>query len=241
MSSAKAANAERRPTERSESLFERFPWLYAICRDHLFRDDTELMATALWPTGDPPEGSSLLEVGCGPGFYARRLAACFGYLRVTGIDRSTRQLRRARSLAAADDLGNCAFVRADARALPMPAASFDALIASRLFLVLPERRRALAEMYRVLRPGGRCFIAEPRSALRADLPLQVMWLLARLAAPFSSRNRTAAYREPGRVDVMDGGEFGALVGSQPWKVVRRRQDRWYQYAVCEKASEQTGT
>lgn len=231
--------AIRRPPGGSEeSLFERFPWLYIICRDHLFRDDTELIAAELWPTGDPPDECSLLEIGCGPGFYARRLASRFGGLQVTGIDRSARQLRRARSLAAANGLGNCVFVRADARTLPLPSASFDRLVASRLFLVLRERKLALAEMHRVLAPGGRCFIAEPRSALRADVPLRAMWLLARLAAPLPRGNRPDSYREPGRVDVMDGEEFGDLVGSQPWNVVRRWQDRWYQYAVCGKGREE---
>ncbi len=95
------------PGERSESLFERFPWLYTICRDHLFRDDSDLITPRSGRRATRPTGGSLLEIGCGPGFYARRLASRFGHLRVTGIDSSARQLRRARSLAAAQRLGNC--------------------------------------------------------------------------------------------------------------------------------------
>jgi arsenite methyltransferase len=219
-----------------ESLFERFPWLYAFCRDHLFRDDTELMANALWPAGVPAAGSSLLELGCGPGFYSRRLAGIFGQLRVVGIDRSERQLRRARYLAATDRLSNCSFMRGDARVLPMPDASFDALVISRLFIILPERDRVLEEMYRVLKPGGRCVIAEPRSALRAAVPLRAMWMLTGLASPFSHGKRPAAYLEPGRVSVMSACEFDAVVGSQPWRYTRRWHDTWYQYAVCEKGA-----
>jgi arsenite methyltransferase len=227
----------RPPGGEPESLFERFPWLYAFCRDHLFRDDTKLMAKALWPTGDPPEGSSLLELGCGPGFYSRRLAGIFGQLRVVGIDRSERQLRRARYLAAAGRLSNCLFVRGDARSLPMPDASFDALVASRLFIILSERDLVLAEMHRVLKHGGRCFIAEPRSALRAAAPLRAMWMLTGLASPFSQGKRPGAYLEPGRVSVMSRGEFDAVVESQPWRYTRRWHDTWYQYAVCEKGAE----
>jgi arsenite methyltransferase len=84
--------------DEPESLYERFPWLYAFCRDHLFRDDTEKIATSLWPAGGHVEGDSLLELGCGPGFYARRLAARYEHLQVTGIDRSGRQLLRARGV-----------------------------------------------------------------------------------------------------------------------------------------------
>ena len=224
----------RPPEGEAESLFERFPWLYAFCRDHLFRDDTKLMANTLWPAGAPATRSSLLELGCGPGFYSRRLAGIFGQLRVVGVDRSERQLRRARHLAATDSLSNCVFERGDARALPMPDASFDALVISRLFIVLPERDRVLAEMHRVLKPGGRCFIAEPRSALRAAVPLRAMWLLAGLSAPFSFGERLGSYLEPGKVSVMSAGDFEDVVESQPWSYTRRWQDTWYQYAVCEK-------
>jgi ubiquinone/menaquinone biosynthesis C-methylase UbiE len=239
MAEGSAENGRERtrpPGGEPESLFERFPWLYAFCRDHLFRDDTELMASALWPAREPGGGSRLLELGCGPGFYSRQLAGIFGQLRVVGVDRSERQLRRARYLAATGRLGNCLFVKGDARALPMADASFDAVLISRLFIILPERDRVLAEMYRVLKPGGRCFVAEPRSALRAAVPLRAMWMLKGLASPFSNGKRPAAYLEPGRVSVMSAGEFDAVVGSQPWRYVRRWHDTWYQYAVCEKGT-----
>ncbi len=215
----------------SESLYERFPWLYAFCRDHLFRDDTEKISAALWPSGSPPAKSSLLELGCGPGFYARRLAARHDHLRITGIDRSGRQLRRARSLAAVHRLRNCAFEEGDALDLDHPGGSVDAVVVSRLLLVLSDREGVLAEIHRVLKPGGRCFIAEPRSALRAAAPLGALHLIARLDA---LRNHPRGYREPGRIAVLDTGDFKALIGSQPWSGVRHWQDTWYQYAVCEK-------
>lgn len=217
--------------DAAESLFERFPWLYAFCRDHLFRDDTARIAAALWPGSVPPAGCELLEVGCGPGFYTRRLASTFEQLRTTGIDRSEKQLRRARFLAGADGLDNCRFHAGDARGLEIPDTHFDAVVASRLFVVLSERRAVLAEMHRVLKPGGRCFVAEPRSALRASAPLRAMWLLATLSG---SNGSPVAYREPGRVLVMTPDEFGGLISTQPWASVRRWQDPWYQYAVCEK-------
>lgn len=223
------------PPDEKKSLFERFPWLYAICRDHLFRDDTERIVNALWLAGAPPEACELLEVGCGSGFYARRLAESFEHLRVTGVDRSKRQLHRARTLAAANRLDHCSFEKGDARALPAMVASFDAVIASRLFVVLPEREQVLAEMHRVLKPGGRCFLAEPRSAPRAAGPLRAMWLLAGLTALLEG-HYPAAYHEPVGISVMDTGEFGTLVESQPWKFTLRWHDVWYQYTLCEKGA-----
>ncbi len=44
-----------------ESLFDRYSWLYAFCRERLFRDDTDRVALALWPVGPPPLGSQLLS------------------------------------------------------------------------------------------------------------------------------------------------------------------------------------
>lgn len=222
--------------EKTESLFERYPWLYAFCRDHLFRDDTQKMARAVFPAG-VPEGGDLLELGCGHGFYARRLAGTFGGLRVIGVDRSEKLLARANVLTAATRLKNCSFLNADARALPMADGSFDAVVVSRLFTILPEHGQVLAEMHRVLKPGGRCFVAEPRSALRAAVPLRAMQILAGLAL---LGGRPWNYREPMGISVLDTAGFRSLVESQPWKVARRWQDIWYQYAVCEKGSLRPG-
>ena len=223
--------------EETESLFERYPWLYAFCRDHLFRDDTQKMSNALFPAGLSPEGGDLLELGCGHGFYARRLAGTFDRLRVVGVDRAKQLLDRADRLTATSGLENCSFINADARALPMADDSFDAVVVSRLFTILPEHAQVLAEMHRILKPGGRCFIAEPRSALRAAVPLRAMQALAGLAL---LRGHPWAYREPARISVLDTGGFRTLVESQPWNVARRWQDIWYQYAVCEKGPQQPG-
>lgn len=217
-----------------ESLFERFSWLYAFCRERLFRDDTDQVARALWPGAPPSSGSQLLELGCGPGFYARRLAARYDELHTMGVDRSERQLVRARARAVANGLTNCHFERADILSLAQPDGSVDAIVASRLFTVLPERDRALDEMYRVLRPGGRCFITEPRSALRASAPLRAM----RLAASITSlRTREdVTYQEPATVTVLSFPAFQAAAGAQPWATVRCWHDARYQYAVCEKGA-----
>lgn len=227
-------STRRLAEDESETLFDRFHWLYAFCREHLFRDDTERIAAALWPEAFPPAETRLLEIGCGPGFYSCRLAGHFTQLQVVGIDRAEQQLRRARLRASARRLDNCRFERADVLALKWPREEFDAVVASRLFTILPERERALREMFRVLRPGGRCFIAEPRSVVRAALPLHAMWLTARLLG--YCRETPGSYREPRRVVVLSAVEFRALVESQSWESVEYRHDTWYQYAICRKGA-----
>src|SRR5256886_5811361 len=140
----------RPAVESTDSLFERVAWLYAFCREHLFRDDTERMISALWQNQQPKSGSQVVELGCGPGFYSRKLAQRFPQIGVTGVDRSESQLRSARQRAAAQSVNNCVFERVNALALRSADASFDILIASRIFTVLSDRDRAVAEMFRVL-------------------------------------------------------------------------------------------
>ena len=220
-------------TAEPDSLFERFPWLYIVCREWFFRDHTTRIVAALWPSGAPRFGERVLELGCGPGFYARRIARRFAQARVTGLDRSPAQLRHARARSAAQRLDNCHFVVGDARALTDRDGTIDAIVASRLFTILPEREATLEEVYRVLASGGRCFIAEPRSRLWTALPLGALWLAARLTDPF--RQRVHGYREPRAATVLTDRSFDTLIRSQPWLTIACWHDRQYHYALCEKS------
>ncbi len=212
----------------TDSLFERVAWLYAFCRENVFRDDSELIVSVLWPKGDPIANTSVLELGCGPGFYSRKLARRFGQISVTGIDRSEEQISLARARARNEAIRNCAFERVNALQIPLQDAQFDVVIASRLFTVLRYPERAISEMYRMLKPGGRCFVAEPRYAFSASVPLLAMWLLARC---FHSHN---GYREPKRATVYSDVEFFALFATQPWQSVQKWRKGRYQYLLCQK-------
>ena len=212
----------------SDSLFEHFAWLYIFCRERLFRDDTRRMIEALWPNGKPRPGEKIIELGCGPGFYSCGLAERFRETSVLGVDRSPSQLSWAREKRNELGLNNCRFQSDNVLELSHENDTFDVLIASRLFTVLPNRRRAVAEMHRVLRPGGRCFIAEPRWAFWASIPLFTMWLLAGLT---HFRN---GYREPSRARVLSIREMNRLFATQPWRKIETWRDGRYQYALCEK-------
>lgn len=211
-----------------DSLFEHFAWLYIFCREKLFRDDTERMIAALWPGGKPPAGEKVIELGCGPGFYSCGLAERFREIEVIGVDRSPSQLSWAREKRNALSLNNCHFKSDNVLELSQPDDSFDVLIASRLFTVLPHRRQAVSEMFRVLRPGGRCFIAEPRWAFWASIPLFTLWLLATVT---HFRN---GYREPSRARVLSIREMNRLFATQPWRKIETWREGRYQYALCEK-------
>jgi len=216
-----------------ESLFEGCSWFYALCREYLFRDHTQEIARALFPSGDPAPDTHVLELGCGPGFYACRLSQEYPQIHTTGVDLSRRLIARAKSRAAQRSLPNCTFAHGDAHALPDADNSIDAIVVSRLFLIVANREAVLNEIFRVLRPGGRCFIAEPTSGFRTRIPLGCMRLLSRL-----TNTPAGKYREPCQADVMTATDFAALIQSQPWETFDLQYDNWYQYAICEKAPTQ---
>lgn len=213
------------PAMQRASLFERRDWLYAFMREHCFRDDTERIGVALWPDGPPVEGSRLVDIGCGPGTYTRGLASLHPQLRTIGIDRSPRQLRRARERADRDGVTNCRFELGDALALPLATGSVDAVVAARLLMVLRDPARALSEIHRVLRPGGRFFIAEPRPGIWTELPLAAMRIVA--GGSGSDLDRLRAHDDAG---------WTALLATQPWSSIERSDDRRYRYAVGKRAA-----
>jgi ubiquinone/menaquinone biosynthesis C-methylase UbiE len=215
-----------------ESLFERCSWFYALCREYLFRDHTPEISRSLFPCGGPSPGTHVVEVGCGPGFYSCRLAEEFPQLQTTGVDLSEPLLRRAKRRARRRSLPNCTFCRGDAHALPGALGPVDALVVSRLFLIVENREAVVREIFRVLRPGGRCFIAEPTSGFRTRIPLGCMWILSKF--PYTP---AGGYKEPQQADVMSRGDFSDLIYSQPWGSVAIEYDGWYQYAVCQKSSD----
>jgi ubiquinone/menaquinone biosynthesis C-methylase UbiE len=215
-----------------DSVFDRVPGVYAFVREHLFRDDTERILVTLWPGGRAPTGATVVELGCGPGFYARRLATRLGHVRISGLDRSPAQVAEARERAERAGLGNCHFELGDVTRMPYPDQSVDALIASRLLVVLEQPEQAIGEMHRVLRPGGRAFIAEPVSALRTELALGL------LRAADELRRRRAGERAAAssdRVSVLDWPGFVGLLDSQPWRRMHTWSEAGYRYAVVQKA------
>jgi len=108
-------------------------------------------------------GDAALDVGCGPGRLVQALAARTGPLgRAVGVDPAPEMIRYARLLARAGVRGAVEFTAGEAQRLPFPDASFDAVTCSLALHHVPgaERSAAVAELLRVLRPGGRLVVAE---------------------------------------------------------------------------------
>lgn len=106
-------------------------------------------------------GDRVLDIGAGAGvdaLIARRLAGPGG--RVIALDLTAAMTRKLRD--AADDRGIDQFdvVQASAERLPFSDASLDAITSNGALNLVPDKRRAVAEMFRVLRPGGRLQLAD---------------------------------------------------------------------------------
>ncbi len=132
----------------------------------------------------PRATDASLDVACGPGSvvvaFARRVR------RAVGLDATEAMLEEARRLAARSGVGNVAWHRGDAYALPFADGAFDIVSSRFAFHHLQEPARAFAEMVRVARPGGRIVLCD---AFASDDPAK--------AAAFNAMER---HRDPSTVE-----------------------------------------
>jgi ubiquinone/menaquinone biosynthesis C-methylase UbiE len=99
----------------------------------------------------PPQGLRWIDIGCGNGAFTELLVQRCAPAEVQGVDPSDGQLAYARGRAAARPAN---FTQGDAMALPFAAASFDAAVMALVIAFVPDPRKGVAELVRVIGPGG---------------------------------------------------------------------------------------
>lgn len=102
-------------------------------------------------------GARVLDIGCGDGALVRALAARGAT--TVGVDPDPTMLAVARTFTAEANV-TATFLEGRADALPFPDASFDRAIAVTMLCFVPDAVKAVREMARVLRPGGRLVVGE---------------------------------------------------------------------------------
>jgi SAM-dependent methyltransferase len=152
------------------SIYEH-PFVRWLLGGELHPGGAETTRRALGLIGLAP-GEGLLDVASGDGASALLAARELG-CDVLGVEYGKGAVLAARAAAAAEGLGfRVGFRRGDAEALPVGDGEFDAVLCECSLCTFPDKRRAVAEIRRVLRPGGRlalCDVVVDRSRLPVEL------------------------------------------------------------------------
>ena len=114
-------------------------------------------------------GNTVLDLGSGAGndvFIARRIVGETG--KVIGIDFTDEMINKARINCLRQGYTNVEFLKGDIEAMPVEDNSVDVIISNCVLNLVPDKKKAFAEMYRVLQPGGHFCISD--IVLKGELP-----------------------------------------------------------------------
>lgn len=181
----------------------------------MFGDERTLERIAHAVAAGPAE--NVLDVACGPGIVARRLAR--DAREVVGVDVTEAMRVRARQLCAEAGLTNVRFEEGSAEALPFPPDSFDAVVSRLALHHFADPGKALDEKCRVVRAAGRVVITDIVSSEDPD----------------ESRvhNALETLRDPSHIRMLPRSELRAMLEARGLRIlsedgwtIRREFDEW---------------
>ena len=111
--------------------------------------------------GEIRPGEAVVDVGCGAGFDSLVASGMVGPRgSVTGVDMTEEMLAKARDNASTMGASNVTFEKGLAEKLPLRDASAEVVISNGVVNLVPNMQSALEEIFRVLAPGGRLYLAD---------------------------------------------------------------------------------
>jgi len=111
--------------------------------------------------GEINEGEAVLDIGCGVGvdvIFAAKIVGASG--NVVGAELVSEMLDQGKNNIQMMDLQNVSLVEESGEKLSFPDESFDVVISNGVFNLIPDKERAVAEAFRLLKLGGRFMIAD---------------------------------------------------------------------------------
>jgi ubiquinone/menaquinone biosynthesis C-methylase UbiE len=163
----------------------------------------------------PPANPVLLDAGCGQGKSFQYLARVFAPARLLGVDADPKSLTLSRAEARRQGI-SVELTGSDCASLPMANDSIDLLFCHQTFHHLVQQEQALAEFYRVLKPGGYLLFAESTQAYIDTWVIR--WLFRH---PMQVQKSAAQYLDMLR---SQGFEFGPDNVSYPYLWWSRSKD-----------------
>ncbi len=189
-------------TAKSTTKFDKWAPIYDRCalQTRYFEPLHELALSEA--RGEVSAPHAVLDLGCGTGRLLKRAAVAFPRAELVGVDVSAEMVKAAQAAASPDQ--HMRFIQAAAEALPLNDASFDLVLTTLSFHHWTDQQRGIAEVHRVLRPGGAFVLADIAVAglLRCGA---LVWLFSRLDG--------GRFRRP---EVLD-----AMLAEAGFRVVRR--------------------
>lgn len=190
------------------------PVVRLTTREHLFK-------RRLLDTADLRAARSLLDVGCGTGTLAIAAARAHPELNVTGVDADPRILRIARAKAASAQV-DVTFAQASADRLPISDAAFDRVLSSLFFhhLGIAMKRRAAAEMLRVLTPDGELHVAD--WSVPTNVLMRALFVPVQILDGFENTNDNirgallAVFKDAGFEQPAKRGQLSTMFGTLAW-------------------------
>jgi ubiquinone/menaquinone biosynthesis C-methylase UbiE len=156
-----------------------------------------------------------IDLACGPGTYTRPLAA--RVRQAIGADLTPAMVEKARAEAARDGIANIEFVCADIYALPFADGAAGIVSCGYAFHHMTDPARALAEMARVLQPGGRVALTD---------------IIVREGCDGAFQNNVERVRDPSHTTTQSVASFHALIGNLGLRAVSEKlHDNWHDFDV----------